>query len=117
MPHAELAGDLADVDCPTSVRKRAVARDDEEPADPGQCRDDVLGDTISKVLLFVIAAEVGKRQHGQRRLVGNRQNAGGTKDVQKLMNLTVASSTGLSDVHLQIRIGRSITWPLHCRHR
>ena len=67
--HAELACDSAHVDRFTFEGETRIARDDEEPALPGQARNNVLGQPVGEVFLFRIAAHVLKGQHGDRRLV------------------------------------------------
>src|SRR5215813_3585927 len=71
--HAQFVRDLADVDRLTLVGKGRIAGDDEEPALAGQSGDDVLGEAVGEIFLLGIAADVLKRQHSDRRLVGERQ--------------------------------------------
>ena len=68
--HTELACDLAHVDRFTFEGKTRIARDDKEPALPGQAGNDVLGQPVGEILLFRIAAHVLKGQYGDRRFVG-----------------------------------------------
>ena len=68
---AEFLGDPADVHGSSLVGEGRVARDDEEPAQAGQCRDDVLGDPVREVVLLRIATHVGERQDGDRWGVGD----------------------------------------------
>src|SRR5262245_2359855 len=56
--NAKLASYLANVDRLTLIGKGGVARDDEQPTRSGQHSDDIVGDAISKILLFGIAAHV-----------------------------------------------------------
>ena len=70
---AQIAPDLLDVDGLALVDEARVARDHEQPAPFRQCRDDVFADTVGEVLLFGIAAHVGERQDGDRRLVRQRR--------------------------------------------
>ncbi len=70
--HAELAADLLHVDRPAAVGEARVARDHEQPAQAGQLGGDVLDHAIGEVVLARVAAQVLERQHGDRRLVGQR---------------------------------------------
>ena len=63
VPHAELAADLADIDGLALVGKRRVAGDDEELADPGQSRDDVLRDAVGEIFLLDIGRHVVEGQN------------------------------------------------------
>src|SRR5262249_36261606 len=58
------------------VGEDRVARDDEETRDLRERGDHVLGHAVAEVLLRRILAEVGKRQDGHRRLVGQREACG-----------------------------------------
>ncbi len=71
--HAELAGDLLYIDGAALVGEAAVARDDEEPADSRQRRDDLLDHPVGEILLLGVAAQIGEGQHGDRRFVGERE--------------------------------------------
>jgi hypothetical protein len=44
-----------------------------QPFDAGECGDDVLGDPVGEELLVRIAAHIGTGQHGNRRLVRQRE--------------------------------------------
>src|SRR5215468_11531507 len=57
---AKLFADLPDVGRFTLVDERRVARDHEKPAQFGQCGDDVLTDSVRKIVLFGVAADVGE---------------------------------------------------------
>ncbi len=73
VPHAELGGDVADIDGLALIGKGGVAGDDEEPALPGQAGDDVFGEPVREVFLIRIVAHVLERQDRNRRFVGQRQ--------------------------------------------
>jgi hypothetical protein len=45
------------------VDERGVARDYEEPAQLGQCCDDVLADAVGEIFLLRIAAHVDEGKH------------------------------------------------------
>ena len=67
--YAQLAADLFHIDRLPFVRERRVARDDEEPAQPRQRGDDVLGDAVGEVLLLGVSAHVDERKDGDRGLL------------------------------------------------
>jgi len=71
--NAELASDLPDVDRLAFVGEARISRNDEQRADAGQRRDDVLDDTVGEELLFQVAAHGGEGEHGDRGLVRQRQ--------------------------------------------
>src|SRR6185312_5195092 len=71
--HAEFLGDLTDVHGSALVDEGRIARDHEEPAYPGQCRDDVLADPVGEIFLLAVAAHVVESEHGDRRPVRYRQ--------------------------------------------
>ena len=73
--HAELVGDLLQVNGLALVDERGVARDHEEPAQLRQRGDDVLADAVGEILLLRIAAHVGEGQHRDGGPVGQRQCA------------------------------------------
>src|SRR5215475_4708963 len=52
-----------------------VARDDEEPANFRQRRDNVLADAVGKILLLLFAAHVGEGEDGDGRLFRARLSA------------------------------------------
>jgi len=60
--HAELAADLADIGGFPFVGKARIARDDKQPFDARQARDDVLDHAVDKIILLRVAAHIGKRQ-------------------------------------------------------
>ena len=66
---AQLLGHLLHFDGLALVRKGAVARDNEEPANLREGGDQVLGDAVGQVLLLRVAGHVVERQHGDRRLL------------------------------------------------
>src|ERR1700720_637921 len=71
--HAELAPDLLHVDRLALVGEARIAGDDEEPADAGERRDDLLDHAVGEVLLLRAAAHIGERQHRDRWLIGERE--------------------------------------------
>jgi hypothetical protein len=71
--HAEFAPDLLHVDGLALVREARIAGDDEQPADAGQCRGDLLDHTVGEIFLLRVAAHIGEGQYRDRRLVGERQ--------------------------------------------
>src|SRR5262249_42531482 len=72
---AEFRSDLRHGDGLALVGEGGVARDDEEPANFRQRRDDVLADCVGKIFLLLFAAHVGKGEDGDGRLVGPRLSA------------------------------------------
>src|SRR5262249_23005915 len=58
---AELAPDFANIDGLALVRERRVAGDDEEPAKPGEARDDLFHHAVGEVLLLRVARHVRER--------------------------------------------------------
>ena len=72
--HAQVAADLPHVHCSVLVSKARVARDDEEPANARQCRDDVLQDAVGEVFLLRVTAQVHEWQDGNRGPVGKSQS-------------------------------------------
>ena len=78
--HAKLAADLLHVRRLALVGKTRIAGDDEEPADAGERGNDFLDHAVGEILLLGVAADVLKRQHGDRRLVGERQCGGFGQD-------------------------------------
>ena len=69
----ELAPDLAHADRLPLVGKAGVAGDHKQPADAAECGNDLLDHAVGKIFLLRVAAHVLKRQHRDRRLVGQRQ--------------------------------------------
>ena len=53
--------------------KLELRRDHEQPADTAEGGDDLLDHAVGKVFLLRVAAQIGEWQHGNRRLVGQRQ--------------------------------------------
>ena len=68
--HAELAPDLLHVHGAALVGEARVAGDHEQPAHPRQRGDDLLDHPVGEVLVFRVAAEVLKRQRGDRGAIG-----------------------------------------------
>ena len=71
--NAQLAPHPFDVDRPALVGKTRTARDDKERPHARQRRDDVVDHAVDKIVLPRVAAQVGKGQHRERGLVGQRQ--------------------------------------------
>ena len=72
------------------VGERGVARDDKRPSHPREVGGQALGDTVDKVLLLGIAAEVGERQNDDREVGGGifrcrgRSGFGGLADAKRI---------------------------------
>ena len=75
--HAEFASHLPDVDGLALVDEARIAGDDEQPFDARQPGDDVLDHAVGEIFLLRVAAHVLERQHGDRRLVGERERGAG----------------------------------------
>ncbi len=56
------------------VGEGRIAGDHEQPADLGECRNDLLDHAVGEVFLLRIAAHIGEGQHRDRRLVGEWQS-------------------------------------------
>src|SRR5207248_9002866 len=69
VPHAELTRDLLRIGAFPLVAEAGVACDDREPPGARQLGDQILGHTVEKELGLGVAAEVWKRQYGERRLL------------------------------------------------
>ena len=67
---AKLAPDLLHVHGMALVNKGRIASDDEEPAKPRQCGNDVFGDAVAEIFLLGIARHIGEGQNRDRGLVG-----------------------------------------------
>src|SRR6185437_3568340 len=70
--NAELAADLLEVGDAAPPDEAGIARDHEQPPDTRQPGDDVIDHTIGEPARF---AELLERQHGDRRLFGDRQRS------------------------------------------
>jgi len=73
VPHVEVLPDLLHVDRAALVGEARIARDDKEPADARERRNDLLDHAVGEIFLFRVAAHVGEWQHCDRRLVGQWQ--------------------------------------------
>src|SRR3972149_10863116 len=58
VPNPELASDLADIHVPALVGEARVARDHEQPSQPREAGEDVLGGPVGEVPLLGVAAQV-----------------------------------------------------------
>ena len=70
VPHVEVLPDLLHVDRAALVGEARIARDDKEPADARERRNDLPDHAVGKILLLRIASDIGERQYRNRRLVG-----------------------------------------------
>ena len=75
--HAEVTCDAADVKGLVAILKRRVPGNHEQRTGARQFGDDVFSDAIGEILLLRLAAHIGERQDGNRRLVGERQRWSG----------------------------------------
>jgi hypothetical protein len=69
----ELASDLLHVHRSPLIGKARIACDHEQPTHAREGRDDILHDTVSKILLLRVAAEIGERKNGNRGSVQKRK--------------------------------------------
>jgi hypothetical protein len=70
---AQLLADLLERHRPAPVGERGIAGDDQEPAQPRQLGDDVLGDAVGEVILLRLAAGVHEGQDGDGRALCARR--------------------------------------------
>src|SRR5690349_21181967 len=73
IPHPKLPPDLLNVNGRSLIRKTRIASDDEEPADAAKRGNDFLDHAVSEIFLLRVATHISKRQHRDRRLVGQRK--------------------------------------------
>src|SRR5262249_25664635 len=67
------ATDLLHIHRLALVGEARIAGDDEQPADVGECRNDLLDHAVSEIFLLLVAAHVGERKHRNRGLIGKRK--------------------------------------------
>ena len=72
--HAKLAPHLLLVHRPALVGETRVVRDHKQPANTRQGRDDVLYDSVGKVILLDVPTEIPERQDRDRRRIRQGQN-------------------------------------------
>src|SRR4030095_8259672 len=63
MAHAQLARDLGQIFRSTAVARGGSSRDDAEPTDPRQRRDNFILNTLSEKRVLLVGAEILERQH------------------------------------------------------
>ena len=68
-PHAQLVADLLHLGRLALEGEGGVPSDHEQAGDFRQIGDQILGHAIAEILLLDVAAHVGERQYGDRRLV------------------------------------------------
>jgi hypothetical protein len=61
--HAQLAADLLRIDRPAPVSERSISAHHEHARDARQIGRQIFGDTVSRILLRPVIAQVGKRQY------------------------------------------------------
>jgi hypothetical protein len=61
--HAQFARHLLHIDRTPFVGEARITRDDKQPADARQRRDDLLDHTVGEIFLFRVATHILKRQH------------------------------------------------------
>ena len=116
--HAQFAADLLHIDRPALVGEARIARDDEQPADARQGRDDVLDDAVGEIVLLGVAAQIHERQDGDRGPVrkGERVAAPRTRlgDVSGLRDGDFTDLADEAEALARDRCGSSAA-PGHCR--
>ena len=75
--HAQLFGDLLQMNGFAFVSERGVSSDHKKPAQLGERGDDVLTDTVGEVFLLRVATHIDEREHGDGRPVRQRQSRAG----------------------------------------
>ena len=88
--HSKLASNLLHIDKTASVTEAGIAGGDKKLTLPRQLSDDVVGNTIAKILLITVVAHVVKGQHRNRRPVRQWQNIA----VRSPTPLTIARCRG-----------------------
>ena len=74
----QVTPDIGDADRAALVDEGGIARDHDQLREAGQRGEDVLGKAVGEIFLLGIAAQIGERQHGDRRLVVQGQGLGRT---------------------------------------
>jgi hypothetical protein len=70
---AQLASDQLHIDVLALVGEARIASDDEQPANAGECCNDLLDHAVGEIFLLRVAAHIGEGQYRDRRLVRERQ--------------------------------------------
>src|SRR5262245_28182499 len=73
IPHSQLAPDLLHIDSSALVGEAGVPGDDEKTTEVGQRRNNFLDDTIRKIRLVMLAAQVIKWEDSNGRFAGRRK--------------------------------------------
>src|SRR4051794_12191437 len=74
--NSEFLADLLRLDHFTLVQEGRVTGDNEEARELGEVGDEVFGNPVTEVFLLRVAAHIGKRQYGNRRLIGESDSLG-----------------------------------------
>src|SRR5262249_16722758 len=70
----ELLGDLSHGHGFALIGEGGLARDDKDPAHRGERGDDVVADTVGKIVLLGLAAHVEERKDGNGGPIGSRRS-------------------------------------------
>src|SRR5271155_2978586 len=70
--HVQPLRDAADVLSLSNERQRRGARRHQQTRHLDQCIENVLGQAVAEVFIFLVAAEIGERKHRDRRWVRDR---------------------------------------------
>ncbi len=71
--HPEVPADLGDLHRLAFVDKGRVTSDDQQARELGERGNEVIGHPVTEILLLQVATHIGKRQHGNGGLVGQRK--------------------------------------------
>ena len=95
--NAQIPRDIRNLDRAPLVDERRIACDHLKFRYLGQGRDDVFGDAVGKIFLIRVARHIFKRQHRDRRLVG--QQGRRIRDLQFGLNVGVQTNTCVVDAN------------------
>jgi len=84
--NAKLVRNLLQLDGLALVHEHSIAAEDEQLRDLGKIGDDVFCHAIGKIILFRIAAHVGKGQDGDGWLVGSIMRRSGRRPLRSCVN-------------------------------
>ena len=109
--HAELARDLLHVDRFALVGEARIAGDHEQPGAARDCGGDFLDHAVGEVILSGVAAQIGERQHRDRRLVRCRRPADAwPKANVAWCGISVTSPTKRTPLRVKVRTSRAVAW-------
>ena len=65
--HVQIAADLPEIDCAALVDEGGLVADHERARNARKISGEALSDAVGKIFLFVIAADICKGEHDQRK--------------------------------------------------